>query len=150
MLNQMKNVAGLVEQVLQEKQESRRNDLLLLLSVWKKQGLSLSQEQEDFILRNGCHQESVRRTRQKLQEGGKYLPDEATAERRKDSQRKMRDHFSGKSRRVHVGTRFAVVKDRYGNIEKQFEIPVYSDEVEELQQRGIKIVFLNTAQQSLV
>lgn len=71
----------LVERVLDLKPEARDNDKLLMLYVWQMQGLHFSKGQIEAF-KNASSPESIRRTRQKLQEEGKYLPSEEVEEKR--------------------------------------------------------------------
>lgn len=60
-----------VEKVLQERPETRDNDRLLIVNVWEEQGLVLTPEQK-HIFKNIASPETIRRTRQLLQESGEY------------------------------------------------------------------------------
>lgn len=63
----------LVERVLQEDALSRDDDMRLIISVWHLQGLRLTHEQIELLKNTVSSPESIRRTRQKFQESGKYL-----------------------------------------------------------------------------
>ena len=63
---------NLVEQMLKNFPDTRNSDIRLILAVWTREGLELSPEQYAKI-QKCSNPESIRRTRQKLQENGKYL-----------------------------------------------------------------------------
>jgi len=62
----------LVWQTLRDNEESRGNDMILLLEVWKRQGLVLTNDQEKKLL-TLWHPETIGRIRRKIQATGKYL-----------------------------------------------------------------------------
>ena len=63
----------LIEKVLAQNESARGNDRLLIIAVWEMQGFYLSDAQKAKIM-DIASPESIRRTRQKLNEQGKYLP----------------------------------------------------------------------------
>jgi len=63
----------LIEKVLAQNESARGNDRLLIIAVWEMQGFYLSDTQKAKIM-DIASPESIRRTRQKLNERGKYLP----------------------------------------------------------------------------
>lgn len=63
-----------VEKVLSIDHKARNSDRRLILEVWKQSGFELSEEQEAKFF-DLPQAESIRRTRQKLQEEGLYLAD---------------------------------------------------------------------------
>jgi hypothetical protein len=71
----------LVERVLELKPEARDNDKLLMLYVWQMQGLHMSKGQLEAF-KKASSPESIRRTRQKLQEEGQYLASPEVEEQR--------------------------------------------------------------------
>lgn len=71
----------IVEKVLSERPETRDNDRLLILQVWEEQGLVLTPEQK-HIFKNIASSETIRRTRQLLQEGGEYEASENVSKSR--------------------------------------------------------------------
>lgn len=71
----------LVEKILAEKPETRDNDRLLMLYVWKNQGLHLN-DMQIAAFKQAASPESIRRTRQKLQEQGKYRASEQVEQER--------------------------------------------------------------------
>lgn len=76
---------NLVEQILSEYPRARYDDKFLQLKVWELQGLTLDLKQMGIFLGKGISApESIRRTRQKLQECGKYLPVKEVQQARKD------------------------------------------------------------------
>jgi len=73
MIEKIKEIKSTVEHFLKNYQLARNSDKFLIMKIWEKQGLILSPEQQDiFMSKNLACAESIRRTRQKLQEGGKY------------------------------------------------------------------------------
>jgi hypothetical protein len=71
----------LVERVLELKPETRDDDKLLMLYVWQMQGLHFSKGQLEAF-KKASSPESIRRTRQKLQEEGLYLASPEVEEQR--------------------------------------------------------------------
>jgi len=55
----------------------RANDRLLMIEQWRKEGLELTPEQEQKFMQVSSS-ESIRRTRQRIQERGLCLPDDRT------------------------------------------------------------------------
>jgi hypothetical protein len=82
MLGKVRKVQKTVERVLSENTKTRDSDQLLILEVWQKQGLVLTLEQRYHFM-SVANPESIRRTRQKLQQEGKYLPSPKIARERK-------------------------------------------------------------------
>ena len=71
-----------IEHVLTNYPEARDSDRYLILKVWEAYGLYLSESQKDKFM--GCPStESIRRTRQKLQERGKYKASERVSRHRR-------------------------------------------------------------------
>jgi hypothetical protein len=73
--------ADLVERLLQQYERCRNSDTELIIGVLHLKGLHLSETQRDIL--RSVNLESIRRTRQKLQEAGKYLPSPAVAKKRR-------------------------------------------------------------------
>jgi hypothetical protein len=71
----------LVERVLSQKPEARDDDKLLMLEIWEMQGLCFSETQKKAF-RRASSPESIRRTRQKLQEEGQYKASKEVEEQR--------------------------------------------------------------------
>ena len=78
-----------VEKVLSERPETRDNDRLLLLHVWEEQGLVLTPEQK-HVFKNIASSETIRRTRQLLQESGEYEASENVSSARRDLETETR------------------------------------------------------------
>jgi hypothetical protein len=79
-----------VERVLADEAETRANDRALIMKVWEFEGLHLSETQKRLFLEKVSSPESVRRTRQKLQEAGHYLPSKKVQEFRKELDQKTK------------------------------------------------------------
>lgn len=89
MLTDIKTVTAKVVTIMEQNTATRDDDTLLMLEVWKLQGLHLNREAEEWILKNCSPAESIRRVRQKIQEGGELL---GTKRRhRMDEEPKVRD-----------------------------------------------------------
>jgi hypothetical protein len=65
----------IIEQTLRDNPGTRNSDRKLILEVWRRQGFELTAYQEEMFWRVGSA-ESIRRTRQKLQEKGLFLATE--------------------------------------------------------------------------
>lgn len=64
-----------VERILREYPQTRSDDRKLMLKVWESYGLYLSEsQQQKFMGHNIPSTETIRRTRQRLQEQGLYTP----------------------------------------------------------------------------
>lgn len=85
-------VSERVENILKVSQKARNSDLELWLIYAKKSGLSLSKEQEE-VLREMPSFETIRRTRQKLQEQGLYPADEEVNEARYKKFKEVRQNI---------------------------------------------------------
>jgi len=96
MLNEYKNISLVVEETLRDYPQTRGSDKRLILEVWQKEGLILSQEQEDFISAMCSSPESITRVRRKVNEGGLYRPTRDIEYQRKAEEEKVRNHFAGK------------------------------------------------------
>lgn len=64
-------VTKLVEESLEQYNECRNSDRYLLLTVWHRLGFKLTSEQRSIFM-DMPSAETIRRVRQKIQEGGKY------------------------------------------------------------------------------
>jgi hypothetical protein len=94
MLKQIVAVKDAVEEVLREDKFSRDSDMHLILEVWKREGLEVTEEQEKFI-KNVCSPtESITRVRRRLQEEGYYKASPAIKAEREAQQQNVRQHFS--------------------------------------------------------
>lgn len=84
-----------VESVLGTHMQARSNDKKLILEVWKKEGLPINWEFEQaFLGRDVSSPESVRRTRQKLQESGQYLAPKPVREARAKLEQETRQEMT--------------------------------------------------------
>lgn len=71
-----------IEHVLTNYPEARDSDRYLILKVWEAYGLYLSEDQKDRFI--ACPStESIRRTRQRLQERGKYKASDRVSRHRR-------------------------------------------------------------------
>lgn len=71
-----------IEHILLNYPEARDSDKYLILKVWEQYGLYLSDVQKDKFM--DCPStESIRRTRQKLQEQGKYKASDRVSRHRR-------------------------------------------------------------------
>lgn len=77
----MSRTAQIVEQLLARYERCRNSDTELIIGVLHLKGLRLSESQREIL--RSVNLESIRRTRQKLQEAGKYLPNPAVAKKRR-------------------------------------------------------------------
>lgn len=68
-------VTGYVKRALEDNPRARSSDKILLLQVWHSLGLDLTPAQTNRFLEIPTP-ETIRRIRQKLQEGGLYQADE--------------------------------------------------------------------------
>jgi len=62
-----------VKKILMEDPKTRGNDCMLILELWKAEGLQLADEQYQYILSMCSDPETITRCRRKLQEIGKYI-----------------------------------------------------------------------------
>jgi len=83
----------LVEKILDQDSRTRDDDMLLILSVWDAQGVHI--ELNDVELETMFNSESIRRSRQKIQNTeGKFLPTSyAVAKRRGLNEELLREHY---------------------------------------------------------
>ena len=87
----------LVEQCLATDKRCRQDDKWLILQVWRRTGLSLTPDQERiFLSKKLPSTETIRRTRQKLQEEGKYLAPKEVQEARSQLETQTRYEVLGK------------------------------------------------------
>lgn len=105
---QIKTIKPKVEEILKHSQEARNSDKELILRVWHACGLILDEKQRE-IYRKIPHAESIRRTRQKFQEEGKYLADKQIIEAREENRKNMvatnpriRPHYCNKCEQVMI------------------------------------------------
>jgi hypothetical protein len=73
---------SLVRNKLEVDEDLRSDDIKLIVAIWEKEGLQLTEDQRKMLAK--VHSpESIRRTRQKLQERGMCLPSAAVQKKRK-------------------------------------------------------------------
>ncbi len=77
-----KKILDLIETIIIKNKDAKRNDKLLLLEVWKNEGLKLTDEQRDYFLRFCTTPETITRHRRELQQNKDWLfPEEVTKQR---------------------------------------------------------------------
>ncbi|MCS7124576.1 MAG: hypothetical protein NZ932_04075 [Candidatus Bathyarchaeota archaeon] len=82
-----------VRHILALNPQTRRNDKLLMLYFWRDvDGIDIPPEFWRAFLSKATHPETIRRTRQKIQSQGDYLPDEETLKRRQKNIEKFRQY----------------------------------------------------------
>lgn len=97
MIKDLKECRPIVESILSKYPASRDSDKLLMMLVWKQQGLALPYGEESFWFDICFNPESISRTRRKFQEMGMYkgtkrvedereLEEEAVKEAMKDEE----------------------------------------------------------------
>jgi len=99
MYKQYLSAKSLIAKILEENPETRANDKLLMLEVWKKQEFVLSLEQERKF-KSVMSPEVIRRTRQKIQQDGKYLPEDRVVAKRKGESNAMHDELMSEDRKA--------------------------------------------------
>ena len=85
---QIKSIKPKVIEILEHSQSARNSDKDLILQVWESCGLILDEKQKE-IWKNLPSSESIRRTRQKLQELGKYKADHEIIKAREENRKNM-------------------------------------------------------------
>jgi len=80
---------NIIESVLATNPQARNSDIVLILEVWAMEGVALSPNQVAKI-KSATRPETIRRTRQKLQEEGKYLASKQVQEKRKEIERSFK------------------------------------------------------------
>ena len=93
MINDFKNIETIVKSVLRDNKETRNSDKRLLIEIWKKQGLHLTEEQERMFMKCASP-ESIRRSRQRIQELGFYKSYEPVRQARLFEQEQLRREFA--------------------------------------------------------
>lgn len=86
---------------LQNNVALRNNDRLLILNIWRDEGLHLTPEQEQKFMKVSSA-ETIRRTRQKVQSDGYFLANTRTQAIREEQQYQvksevMQDRMTGKA-----------------------------------------------------
>ena len=79
-----------IEKALKNYPKTRNSDKLLILCVWWLQNPEYQKNFDNFFINHAISTETCRRTRQKLQEQGKYLADESVDQARYDKYETMR------------------------------------------------------------
>jgi hypothetical protein len=100
MLSELKQANKIVEKVLQEYPITRGNDKELIIKFLEEQGLFLIEDQQK-IFKKCFSVESCRRTRERLQEKGLYLPSQDVRSRRLNADIEMRNAVS--SQKAGIG-----------------------------------------------
>lgn len=93
MYKKTKRVKPLVENILSRFPDTRDSDMKLILKVWSAQGLVLSADQVDAYFKYCSPPESVRRSRQSIQEGGEYPSSKKVTEERARLEVEMRENI---------------------------------------------------------
>jgi len=91
-----KNAEQLVARVLKKYPEARSNDRELIRLVWELQGFRIPKKLLSFYYRV-LSPETIRRTRQKLQSQGLFLPEPKKVAERSLFAMEMRDYFRKKN-----------------------------------------------------
>ena len=91
-INQYKNAEHTIREVLRIYPETRNDDRELILKVWEVEGLELTPIQKQFFLKV-MPAETIRRTRQKIQESGELKADDSVAHNRHIRADATRKHF---------------------------------------------------------
>ncbi len=87
-----KDSESFVKSILAEKPETRGDDWELLMAVWEKQGLKLTDDQKKMLRK--CHPaETITRARRATQATGLYRPDRNVFEQRSLLEEGFRKHF---------------------------------------------------------
>lgn len=85
-----KSLTLTIETILSRYPETRDNDMLLMIRVWEQAGHRFPTElREAFISGVMASPETIRRTRQKVQETGRYRATEATQQARAEKQQRV-------------------------------------------------------------
>lgn len=87
----MRNLTPMVKTILQNSQACRNSDRELFIEVMRKMGFNLTDAQEDKF--RGINFESIRRTRQKIQEQGLYPADPEIAKSRRIKSMEMEQNM---------------------------------------------------------
>ena len=88
MLN--RNLTITIESILAREPETRDNDMLLMIRVWEQAGFRFPSDlREAFISGHLTSPESIRRSRQKIQETGRYEATDRTKQGRVAKQQQV-------------------------------------------------------------
>lgn len=85
-----------VQNILKVSRKARNSDKILLLIYMKKAGMELTPKQENKFLELPSF-ETIRRTRQMIQERGDYLPDEKVTEERFKKYQEVKNNINYES-----------------------------------------------------
>lgn len=95
-------VTPIVKRVLRDKERTRNSDKELLLACWEEMGFYLSESQRAKF-REMPSTETIRRIRQKIQQGGEYMAkDKIKHEREIKSQEMQQNSPSAKPERLEL------------------------------------------------
>lgn len=75
--------SDIIKNILGSDRQARNSDRHLIIKVWERQGLYLLPDQKEKFYHVVASAESIRRTRQKLQEEGKYPADQVISGHRR-------------------------------------------------------------------
>lgn len=84
----------IIEDTLKRYPETRNSDRKLILKVWSRQKWNFREHFDEFFIHQAISPETIRRTRQKLQQEGKYKADEAVDEARFDKYLKTKHNIA--------------------------------------------------------
>src|ERR1035437_7854235 len=84
-----------IKEILKDYPETRDSDKLLILKVWESEGLFLSDDRRDTFLKLTAS-ETIRRSRQRLQEQGYYKSTQRVKDIRMKKEVEMRKDFMTK------------------------------------------------------
>lgn len=86
------NAERLVIDVLSKSEDSRGNDLLLIFTVWERQGLKLTDDQKSHIQK--CYNpETITRSRRKIQQVGLFKPSIEKQQQRSLLENDFKEYF---------------------------------------------------------
>ena len=86
---ELKFTHSFVRNILKEIPETRNSDRRLMLEVWERGGLHLTDHQKYLFMRLPSA-ESIRRARQKIQESGVFLADDSVKQERLFQEKEIR------------------------------------------------------------
>ncbi len=92
MITEILNAENLIKGILKDYPDTRSDDKELILRAWEAQGLVLSPEQEETF-KKCISTETIRRTRQKIQEEGQYRPEDKVFQKRQKLEQETRQFF---------------------------------------------------------
>ena len=84
-----------IKKILSEDPKTRGNDCMLILEVWKSQGLVMAEEQYQYILSMCSDPETITRCRRKHQELGRYMKNDEMERQREININNWRNKFYG-------------------------------------------------------